>query len=279
MNEAGDWLIGLAGSTLIGGLAYAKRSLSASGWAAAIVVGTLLYALGSPVWFGALLAFFLSSTLLSRWKKKAKSTAEEGYEKSGRRDAGQVAANGLPAALLCVAQAVWPDPAWLAAFLGVMASVNADTWATEVGGLSRRPPRSILTGRVVAPGTSGGITLLGSGAAAAGSLFIGAASFLLLLLYPDPAWAGQPSGLSAVLCFAAALAGGLVGAFSDSLIGAKWQRMYRCAVCGRTVEKTSHCGRPAVFARGWRWMNNDAVNIISSLLGGVAGAVIYRLLL
>ncbi|WP_040951663.1 DUF92 domain-containing protein, partial [Gorillibacterium massiliense] len=158
------WLIGLIGSLIIGGLAYWKNALTSSGAIAAAVVGTALYALGSPVWFALLIAFFVSSTLLSKWKRHKKKQAEEGYEKTGRRDAGQVAANGLAGALLCAGNAIWPHPLWLAAYAGVMAAVNADTWATEIGGLSRRAPRSIVTGKPVPAGASGGVTALGSAA-------------------------------------------------------------------------------------------------------------------
>ncbi|MGZ4122927.1 MAG: DUF92 domain-containing protein, partial [Tumebacillaceae bacterium] len=56
-----DWWIGLLGSVLIAGLAYWKRSLSLSGAVAAVVVGTLLYGLGSVAWFGTLILFFVSS--------------------------------------------------------------------------------------------------------------------------------------------------------------------------------------------------------------------------
>ena len=48
-------MIGLAGSIGIAGAAYAKRSLSGSGFLAAVVLGTLMYALGSAAWFGTLI--------------------------------------------------------------------------------------------------------------------------------------------------------------------------------------------------------------------------------
>lgn len=89
-----DWAIGFIGSLFIAGAAYWKKSLSGSGMAAAVVLGTVMYAAGSEAWFGTLIAFFVTSTLLSRWKKRRKSAVESGYAKTGRRDAGQVAANG-----------------------------------------------------------------------------------------------------------------------------------------------------------------------------------------
>ncbi|MEC0249107.1 DUF92 domain-containing protein, partial [Paenibacillus chitinolyticus] len=168
-----DVWMGLLGSVLVAGAAYSKRSLTVSGAAAAVVLGTLMYSLGSAAWFGTLIAFFVASTLLSKYKHKRKAAIESGYAKSGNRDAGQVAANGGLGLLLCIGSAFAPHPAWWAAFVGVMAAVTADTWATEIGGLSRTAPRSILTGRKVAPGTSGGVTALGLLATCAGGLFIG----------------------------------------------------------------------------------------------------------
>jgi uncharacterized protein (TIGR00297 family) len=281
-----DWLAGIAGSAIIAGLAYWKKSLSGSGAAAAVVVGTVLYAFGSAAWFGTLIAFFVSSTLLTKWKQRTKAEAESGYEKGGRRDAWQVMANGGLAALLCAAHALWPANAlWWWAFVGVMATVNADTWATEIGGFSRTPPISIRTGKRVLPGASGGVTAFGLAAAAAGAAFIGAAAWALARVSgPVPAAgatvtaaaaaaqaaSGPASGpLSALAQLALiALAAGSAGALADSWLGATWQTMRRCTACGREVERTVHCGRPTVFARGARWLNNDAVNALSSLVGG-----------
>ncbi|WP_442512604.1 MULTISPECIES: DUF92 domain-containing protein [Paenibacillus] len=271
-----DVWIGLLGSVLVAGAAYSKRSLTASGAAAAVVLGTLMYSLGSAAWFGTLIAFFVASTLLSKYKHKRKAAIESGYAKSGNRDAGQVAANGGLGLLLCIGSVIAPHPAWWAAFVGVMAAVTADTWATEIGGLSRTAPRSILTGRKVAPGTSGGVTALGLLATCAGGLFIGAAAWLLARLGSGAVTGaahavGAQHPLETLLpLLAAGLAGGLAGSLSDSLIGAKWQAMYRCAVCGRDVERGSHCGSPAEPLRGFAWMTNDAVNVIGSLFGGAA---------
>ncbi|WP_409347107.1 DUF92 domain-containing protein [Paenibacillus sp. MBLB4367] len=276
-----QWAIGLAGSLAIAGAAYAKRSLSISGAAAAVVTGALLYGGGSPAWFGTLIAFFLSSSLLSKWKKAARGEAESGYEKGGRRDAGQVAANGGLALLLCAADRLWPDPLWLAAFVGALAAVNADTWATEIGGLSRSKPRSIFTGAPVPPGTSGGITLLGLAASACGGLFIGAAAYALLMATPADGRLAADAGVQAagaLPLLLAAFAGGMIGSLADSAIGAVWQRMNRCAVCGKEVERSVHCGQPAAHSRGLRWMGNDAVNALCSIAGSAAAACLWFLI-
>jgi uncharacterized protein (TIGR00297 family) len=269
-----DILIGLLGSFLIAGLAYKKGSLSGSGFLAAIAIGTLLYAVGSLAWFGTLILFFISSSLLSRFKRRAKTQIETRYEKSGRRDAGQVLANGGLGVLLCIGAQVWPHPAWWAAFVGVMATVNADTWATEIGGLSRTAPRSILTLQPVTPGTSGGVSGLGIAATMAGGLFVGAIAALLLLVGSTAD--GLPTG-SVTNIFPLLVIGwiaGTAGSLADSLLGARWQNLNRCPVCGEEVESRTHCGTASVPHRGWRWLNNDAVNLIASVIGGLVAVLL-----
>ncbi|THF72931.1 DUF92 domain-containing protein [Cohnella fermenti] len=280
-----EWLAGAVGSSVIAGAAYIRKSLSVSGLAAAIVLGTTMYALGSAIWYGTLIAFFVSSTLWSKWGKSAKKHVESGYEKSGRRDHGQVLANGGLGLLLCLANAAWPHPQWLYAFFGVMASVTADTWATEIGALSRKPPRSIKTGRLVAAGTSGGVSGLGLGASLAGGLFIGFAAWLLSVALPADSLAVSSGSLAVSAGSEAAaplrllawggIAGlaGLVGSLADSWIGATMQLMYRCDSCGRELEQPQHCGAPAVRIRGRAGWNNDAVNFASSLVGGIVAVL------
>ncbi|MEK8126375.1 DUF92 domain-containing protein [Paenibacillus filicis] len=273
MSQA--WVEGIAGfigSLVIAGAAYWKKSLSASGAVAAIVMGTAMYALGSAPWFGTLIAFFVTSSILSKWKKSKKAEAELGYAKGGRRDAGQVLANGGIGLLLCAANAIWPHTLWWAAYIGVMATVTADTWATEIGGLSRGKPRSIINGKTVEPGTSGGVTPLGLTASAAGGLFIGAAAWGLSLLIPDTL-RGSESAMGLLALLVLGILGGLLGSLADSWLGAVFQVMYRCSKCGQEVEKNRHCDAAAVRIRGFTWMNNDAVNALSSMAGGLACVV------
>jgi uncharacterized protein (TIGR00297 family) len=283
----GEWIIGFVGSLLIAVLAYWKRSLAFSGAAAACILGTVMYALGSLAWFGTLIAFFISSTVLSKLKHKRKSAAESGYAKGSRRDAGQVAANGGLGLLLCIAAALWPDPIWWMMYIGVMATVNSDTWATEIGGLSRRQPRSIVTGKQVAAGTSGGISGLGLAASAAGGLFIGAIAWIFIQIGTSPfaslSWnEGHQDGVfthvvQLMPLLLSGLIAGLIGSLCDSWLGATAQVMYRCEVCGKEVETSIHCGVPGTRIRGAAWMTNDTVNVMSSAVGGLAAILLLYL--
>ena len=270
---------GLALSVLIGAVAHRKQALSGSGVIGAILTGTGIFGFGGWTWGLTLIAFFVYGTLLSRFKEKQKeSLAAEKFEKGSRRDLGQALANGGAGAILAALYFFSPASQWLfAGFIGAMATVNADTWATELGVLSRQSPRLITNGRKVAPGTSGGITLLGTLATTLGGLAIGLTVWLLLLgrtwLQPGTGW----SGFWWVL--PAATMAGLVGSLADSLMGATVQAMYSQAQSGKETEKKfDRQGQPNTFRRGWRFMNNDAVNFSSSAIGATAAIAFYLLL-
>jgi uncharacterized protein (TIGR00297 family) len=263
-------LAGIILSTLIGAAAYWRGSLTISGWLGAIITGTLTFGFGGWICGLALIAFFVSSSALSHFRQARKQTlAGEKFEKGGRRDLAQTLANGGAGATLALAYGLSGAPiTLLAAFAGVMATVTADTWATELGILSPYPPRLITSGRTVAPGTSGGISAYGMLASAAGALMIGVVLVLLAAL-ERRAW--QPWLLPA------ALVGGLAGSLADSLLGATVQAIYQ-SPDGETERRTARDGAPNQPLRGWHWMNNDLVNLLSSLVGGLVAAGILRLI-
>jgi uncharacterized protein (TIGR00297 family) len=262
-------LAGLILSILIGWLAYRRGSLSASGWLGAILTGTLTFGFGGWAWGLTLIAFFVSSSALSHFRQAQKQRlAGEKFEKGGRRDLFQTLANGGAGALLALLYGLSGEPAaLLAAFLGIMATVTADTWATEIGVLSPRPPWLITTLRTVEPGTSGGVTAYGLAASAGGALFIGIATTTIAAL---------ERGVSAGWLVPAALLGGLAGSLTDSLLGATVQAIYQ-GPNGETERAASPDGSSNRLRRGWRWMNNDMVNFVSSLAGGAVALAILRL--
>ena len=263
-------LLGLLLSALIGYVGYARQSLSPSGVLGAVLVGTVIFGLGGLAWGALLVVFFVSSSALSHFKEARKAAVAEKFSKGSRRDLAQALANGGVAALAALGGLLWPSPLWWVAFVGALATVNADTWATELGVLSRNLPRLITTGRTVEPGTSGGLTLTGTTAALGGAAVIGlvAAGFDLA--------GSRPVGQVALLLIVASVAG-LAGSLADSLLGATVQAIYYCDACGKETERhpLHACGAPTRRLRGWRWMNNDWVNFLSSLFGAVAAAILW----
>jgi uncharacterized membrane protein len=151
------------------------------------------------------------------------------------------------------------------AFLGAIAAANADTWATELGTLSRRPPRRITDLRIAPPGTSGAVSALGTWAALGGAALIGGLALI-----------GDRGGGDV---FAAAAAGGLLGSLVDSWLGATLQAVYRCEADGQETEQHPRhtCGAPTRLARGWAWLNNDLVNFAASITGAGLAVVVWVL--
>ncbi len=253
--------LGFALSLLAGSFAYRLGALTASGAAAAFVIGGLIFGLGGLPWASLLLTFFVSSSLLSRAFRGRKQEMSEKFAKGSRRDYGQVLANGGLAALLVLVH--WYEPQlegpWIA-FVGSLSAVNADTWATELGVLSPTPPRLITTGKRVSKGTSGGVTLTGYLATLAGASLIGLAALMFFQ---------SPARLVPIV-----MMGGLVGATVDSLLGATVQGIYYCQRCDKETESfpQHNCGTRTIQIRGWRWLNNDLVNFCCALVG--AGIVL-----
>lgn len=273
----GQLAVGLFLSALIGGLGYWRQALAISGVVGAILVGTLIFGLGGWVWGLLLVTFFVSSSWLSHYRRADKEPLADKFAKGSRRDLAQTLANGGLGATLAAAYAGTSEALLFMAFIGVMATVNADTWATELGVLSRVSPRLITTGEEVVPGTSGGVTRLGIWASLAGALLIGAMAAALSQvqsLLSSGVWSLQAASYPIV-----AVVGGLTGSLFDSLLGATMQGIYYCDWCGRETERAIHrCGRVARPVRGWGWVNNDVVNVLASALGGLVAALLAWLL-
>lgn len=245
----------LALGASVAGLGWRRGALSGDGAVAATAVGASTFGFGGLPASLALIAFFTTGSALSR-----RNTApdEVASAKGHRRDAWQVLANGgVASAALALWAAGWRPGR--AAALGALAAAAADTWASEIGVRSPTPPRSIVTGNVVRPGSSGGVTPLGWLAATGGALVVGVA------------WMAAGDRRAAWLGLA--LVAGLAGSLADSLAGATIQAGYRCEVCGEPVESPGeHCGRPRRLVRGRVWITNDVVNVIGTVAGGLVGA-------
>jgi uncharacterized protein (TIGR00297 family) len=252
----GVWL-----AILIAGTAHRLGALSGNGAVAAVLVGAIVMGLGGWQWAVLLLAFFISSSILTRAFRGQKAGLGEKYSKGGQRDAGQVLGNGALPALFAGLHAFFPGAAWpWLGFAAALAAVNADTWATELGVLSPAPPRLITNlGRTLEKGSSGAVSPWGTAAALAGAGLIG---LLAASLSPNDRWS----------LFLLITASGFLGSLFDSLLGATVQAMYFCPKDqGETEQHPLHiCGTATIHMRGWRWLDNDRVNLGC---GAIAAAV------
>src|SRR5262245_59144673 len=255
--------LGVIAAALIALAAYRARLLSTSGAIAASIVGSLAVAAGWN-WGVLLVAYFVAAAALSHIGRRAKSVRTDAIiAKPGPRDASQVLANGAPFAIAAVGALIWPSHLWGALAAGSLAASEADTAATEIGTLLGGEPRSILTRRHVPVGTSGGITVSGTLGA-----FLGAAFVAVIAILIHVADRLAISWWTLVGC-------GFAGAVVDSLIGASVQARRWCDACNIATERRIHgCGNPTRASGGIRWLDNDAVNLMSSAAGGLLAAIL-----
>ncbi len=258
--------IGAALALAVAWAAWKTGALTGGGAVVAFFVGWATFGFGGAWWAVALLVFFFSSSGLSFLFQRHKQALSEKFSKGKRRDATQVLANGGLAALLAVVHRWMPSAPWVwAAFCGSLAAVNADTWGTEIGVLSKSPPRSILNGRSVPRGTSGAVSALGLSASLGGALLLG---LVAATASPHPLAAGLAATVS-----------GFLGAVFDSILGERWQATYFCPTCRTETEHhpLHTCGAPTQLIRGLRWLDNDVVNFAAALAGALLAAALYRL--
>lgn len=253
-------------------LAWGLRWLSWGGAIAAFVLGAVVFGLGGLSWAAVLLTFFVTSSALSKLFKKRKANSEKFYSKGSRRDAGQVIANGGVAGAFAVAHVFFPY-SWLPwmGFVAAFAAANADTWATELGVLSRKAPRLITNGKRMERGTSGGITLAGTIASFTGSLVV--------VLVGGVLWPADLPPVQWPQLLVLSLAG-LAGSLADSWLGATFQAIYYCPTCQKETEKhpLHHCGTPTTPLRGWAWLDNDWVNIFCTGAGAMVAILLLKLI-
>ncbi|MFT3772367.1 MAG: DUF92 domain-containing protein [Minicystis sp.] len=257
--------LGLLASAAIAAFALRRRALSPSGAAGALIIGTCIWLGGGGAWFAVLFTFFVTSTLLGRVGRARKEAVKREFSKGDTRDALQALANGGIAALAAIGMLLAPAPWWAAAFLGAMATANGDTWATELGVLSRTDPISLLRLRRVPRGTSGAVSSLGLAATAAGALTIG-----IVAAATAASFSTTPARALVI-----ALVAGTTGALADSLLGATIQAGFHCPRCQRECEaEVHHCGTTAAHVSGLRWFGNDLVNAAATLAGALIGAAL-----
>ena len=236
------------------------KTIDARGFLASAAVGFAIIYGGGVQWFVIVAVFFTLGVVFTLYKYGYKRRLGGAQGKGGARNWPHILANGGLASILAVINLLAPNVGLAALFLGAISTSAADTAATELGLLSHSQPKLITDrSQVVLPGTSGGVSSLGFVGAAIASLVIGVMAVFLGIL-PD-----------SLLILPVCLVGGMAGAVFDSLIGATLQRRGYCVVCLKPTEALRHCGEKTRCTEGAPFVENNVVNVLSTMAGAAVG--------
>ena len=191
-----------------GYFSYRVRAMDLSGLFSGALIGMLLIVFADVRWFVVLLVFFALGAGTTRYRFDYKRRIGVEESSSGVRGYRNVFANGIVAAAAAVLYGVTLHPAFVALFLGAVATAAADTVASEIG-VTAKTPYMITTFERVRPGTNGGVSLVGELAAIVAALVIGVAAFAL--------------GVASPTMLLVTVVAGFVGTNVDSVIGAVFE--------------------------------------------------------
>ncbi|MGD9485848.1 DUF92 domain-containing protein [Streptomyces sp. TRM70308] len=242
------YLAGLATAAVLGWGVHRAGWLDLPGAVAAFFTAACALTLGGPAWLLPALVFLATTSVLSKVKAAA-GQARRGLE--------QTVVNGVVPVLPVLGFQLTGDWTWYAVHVAALSVACADTFASEIGRLAGRAPRSLRGLRRVEAGTSGAVTWPGS----LGSL--GGAAVVAL-----PAAALAPAGERFTVLVVAMFIGPL-GMLIDAALGAWLQARYTCATCKARTEQPQHCGVRAVPAAGVRGLTNERVNLAANAAGGL----------
>lgn len=263
-------IIGLIIVGLFGVVSIKLKIVSISGLIAGFVVGYLIWVFGGWTWFIVVLSFHLSAAFFTKFKYKRKEKEGLAQEKGGARGWPNVFANGGFPTICAVLNGIFIlalitgfSDLFLFGFIGGVATMTADTIATETGLLSKTNPRLVTNlSKEVEPGTSGGITILGELGALIGCVIIGGIAWLLA------GFGLLPSAFTFQLVFVAIISG-MLGCLVDSIFGATIQGIFQCNVCHKITEKAKHCGEKSKHLHGVKFFENNTVNFVAATCGGL----------
>jgi len=196
-----------------------KGVLDNKGVLLALLFGIVLLFYGGLNYLALMLAFFFLSIIVTKYEYEIKKEMglyehERGWE--------NVLSNGLlPSVLAVLSPAIGPMP-----FIASLSAVSADKFGSELGVLDPRDPVSIFSMKHVRPGTSGGMSVLGTVGSLAGATAIGVFAVFLFGLTPT----------QALLVGLVGLAGSIVdtafGVFEEGGLGTKGTTNFICSLAG-----------------------------------------------
>jgi uncharacterized protein (TIGR00297 family) len=199
-----------------------------------------------------LVLFFVLGSLASKFNKTQASDVKHGKA----RDVFQVLANAGPIWLLAVLALFWNLERTNLFVLSVMSAALSDTLSSEFGIRWGDRPFSIVTGKPIPVGVSGGVTWIGFGGAILGALLMA----LFGLIFRN----------ITVMDIVFIVVLGVLGSVLDSFLGYWLQE--KAEVNG---EWTDIVSSNDTVVKGIKGVNNDAINALTLTIISVVSALIW----
>jgi len=262
------WIIAIL--LILSIVAVLTDQLNIGGSIAAFFLGVMIILAFGFGGLGVYLFFIIGAAILSKLNKNNEIYIEARtiQEKSGKRDFAQVFANGGIGFILAALYLFFPHPIIIIMFGASVAEAVSDTFAGEVGMLTKSRVVSILTGRPLKPGLSGGVSFQGTLASLIGSFLI---AILWYSVYYSPS-------IRTISYMAIVTLAGFIGSIVDSILGLTIQAHYYDEKENKIVEKEYLNGKKLPLIRGIRTINNDKVNFLSNMFSVAFAAFFYLII-
>jgi len=233
---------------------YKRKHLSLDGFLSSTLMAGLILGFGGLKYVLPIAIFFILSTLLSKVGMKNLRESKSG------RNASQVFANGGVGLVLCIFNHFYQMELIYIMFLASIAAANSDTWATEIGKLSRTRPKDIISGRSLNKGESGGITFIGLLGSMSGSFVISTVGYFLDI---------NTSYL--IILFIS----GFLGSIFDSILGSTLQSRF-ILIDGKTIKEEKE--KDSYHYSGLVSINNNSVNFLCTLSAPIFFILMYLII-
>jgi len=279
-----------------------KEILTVGGSYSALIVGTIISLCGFE-YFVILAAFFFSSTKATHLHKQIKTKLlGETYLKEKKRNAIQVLSKSLFPTIVCfIIYTKYGKTMDLfnlhrsdlgklfldAFFIGFFESANADTWASELGILSREQPILILHGfKSVPKGINGAMSRYGTVCSILGGMFISSIVILCNIFRMGLFTFVKSDNQVFLLGLKVFVLGGVIGfigSLIDSLLGQTVQltiyNVTKACVIEKEAEEEARKNGDELKYYGKDILNNSQINLVTGVVTAILSGFIAILVL
>ncbi len=249
-------VIGIIIAVIVSLAVFLSHSIDYYGSLFALIMVFVFYYLGGTAALIILLCAYGIIALISMIKKRFL-----GIKKEHGRKFIQIVINGGLGTAAMFSYGFTNHLGLLITALVAVGGCFIDSLSSDLGVLSKKQPYDILKGKAMPAGTSGAVSWLGTWT----SLIVSVIIAVVITLCYGLSWVH-------ILILTGLLFGQTV---IDTIMGSLMQVKYQCPKCEVITEKKKHCEQDTVYYSGMKIINNNAVNLLSSIMITLIALLIY----